>query len=392
MSVEPPLRALAARVLDRVLRRHGRLRGLAQRAGWMSAPDRVRWFGARTVGEGARSLAARAAEHLADAVDGRVILVGEEGPLRDATQRLLDRHGWAYETRAELDPAPTGSSLATAPAFSDRPGEAVAVLCTDRDARRMTETARRALEDPRLAGLPFEYVTGLQPEIVRSRRLDEDPGQAFVSPVLLAEASPYEIYEESLRHFEQKCALRDYLDLYQFLTSIEERDLWGDVAEFGSYRGHSGWLIARTLEALGSDRRLHMYDTFERFPEEPAGIDQFWSGTHPVRLEEVRARLAAFPDVRLVPGEFESTLPASGLGHLALAYIDCDSYRAVRYLADALYGEHLVLGGMLVFEDYGHPALLGCRVAIHEAFDGRRDCLRFFSPSSGLYVVVKLGG
>lgn len=252
--------------------------------------------------------------------------------------------------------------------------------------------ARRALGDAQLRSVPLEYVSGLEPEQRQFRRQDEYADHGFVSPVLLAEPSPYALYAESLERFEQKCGLRDFLDLYQMLVSVHEREVPGAVAEFGSYRGHSGWLIARSIQALGSNRAVHLFDTFERFPPETEGIDYFWSQTHQVDFDEVRAKLGELPAVRLVRGEFEDTLPRSGLGEIALAYVDCDSHRAVSYLAEALFEHHLGPGGVIVFEDYGHPALLGCRVAVHEYFDGRRDCIRFFSQFSGLYIVVKVSG
>jgi hypothetical protein len=54
-----------------------------------------------------------------------------------------------------------------------------------------------------------------------------------------------------------------------------------------------------------------------------------------------------------------------------------------------LYDNTLSKGGCMVFEDYGHPALLGNRLAIHQFFNERKNCLKFFSQFSGFYIVVK---
>jgi hypothetical protein len=380
MSVEPFLRAFAARALSRSLGRSRSAHALALRLGWVPPEERVRWFGARTVGEGTRALTARASRVMGTSGTW-ILMLGGDGALGRALSQKFERLGWGYRwirTTGELDSASGEGAL---PAV---------VLTTDTETRPVTEAARQALAEPRLSGLPLEYVTGLEPEHRQFRRQDEYAEDIFISPVLLAEPTPYALYDDSLQHFEQKCGLRDYLDLYQLLVSIDQRGVGGDVAEFGSYKGHSGWLIGKTLEALGSTKRVHLFDTFESFPDERAGVDYFWSGTHQVRLEEVRSRLADLPAVRLVQGDFEETLPGAGLEEIALAYVDCDSYRAVAYLAPALFEERLSPGGVIVFEDYGHPALLGCRVAVHEYFDGRTDCVRFFSQFSGLYIVVKL--
>lgn len=382
MSVKPALRAFATRAFARTVGRSRRVHALACRVGWLPPEERVRWLGARTVGEASRALTARAGREMTRP-GAWVLLVGADGPLRRSLTRKFTRLGWNHRWASE----PREFGLA----WLDGGEPPACVVATDVKAAATTDAVRHALDDPRLTTVPFEYATGLEPEHMQFRAQDEYADTWFSSPALLADPSPYEIYDASLERFEQKCGLRDYLDLYQLLVSVVERGVAGDVAEFGSYRGHSGWLIAKTLEGLGSDRRVHLFDTFESFPQEEAGVDYFWSGTHEVRLDEVRDKLSEFGAVRMVPGEFEQTVASSGVEQLSLAYVDCDSYRAVRYLSRALFEDRLAPGGVMVFEDYGHPALLGCRVAVHEYFDGRTDCLRFFSQFSGSFVVVKLG-
>lgn len=341
--------------------------------------ERVHWFGARSSRQAARALSSRASG-LVTKTGQWALVVGADGALRQRLEHELDERGIAHRTVAEIDRMERGG---------DQERSLACILAADAEVARVTATARACLADPVLAEIPFEYSTGLEPEAEQFRRQDEYASSGFISPVLLAEPSPYELYARSLQRFEQKCGLRDYLDLYQLLASVVERGVAGDVAEFGSYKGHSGWLIAATLKALASEKPVHLFDMFDFFPQESAGVDYFWSGTHDVQLDEVRGKLSELDAVKLHPGEFERTLPDSGIGALAFAYVDCDSYRAVSYLARELFERRISRGGLIVFEDYGHPALLGCRVAVHEYFDARNDCVKFFSQFSGLYVVVK---
>lgn len=351
----------------------------ARRRGWLPLSERVHWFGARSPREASKALSARAAG-LVSSPNQWVLILGA-GPLRTGLERELTRRG--IQNRLAAATSDLELTRATSATLA-------CIVAADVAVSRVTENARLALSDSRLAGIPFEYTTGLEPEAAQRRRQDEYSDSDFISPVLLADPSPYELYDASLTRFEQKCGLRDYLDLYQLLQSLLEREVPGDVVEFGSYQGHSGWLIGTTLKALGSAKPIHLFDTFESFPSESAGIDYFWSNTHHVHLDEVRHKLADLDTVRLVPGEFERTVPDSAIEQIALAYIDCDSYRAVSYLANALFEDRISAGGFMVFEDYGHPALLGCRLAVHEYFDERTDCVRFFSQFSGLYIVMKL--
>lgn len=311
---------------------------------------------------------------------GWVLLVGNTGPLHTALEGLLERGGMEFHS------VEVGTVTSWRVATEGLPS---IILCVYPDAQRTTATATALAAHPDLRDVRLEYVSGLEPERSLFATLDEYRDTWFVSPVLLDDPSPYAIYEESLRHFEQKCGLRDYLDLYQALSQVVRAGIDGDVAEFGSYRGHSGYLIARTLEALGSDKHLFMFDTFESFPEERYGVDRFWSRTHDVDFESVRRKFEGIDRVTMVKGDFTETLATSGVERVALAYIDCDSYRATRFLIDTLMPSKIVPGGLLVCEDYGHPALLGNRVAVHESLDRYPFAFRWFSQFSGLFIVAK---
>ncbi len=346
-------------------------------------PDarRVLWHGQQHPAQAARSLAERAVCVLAGkSPECWVLSLGDD----DGFHARLNRWLRAKDVRFRA------LTLEKALHLDAQSCEGlVAILGAYSDARRMTHAARLLAQHPLLAAIAFEYGFGLNPEAEIFNRLDEYRDTFFVSPVQLDEPSPYAIYEESLLHFRQKCGLRDYLDLYQLLKSVVRNEVAGDIAEFGSYEGHSGWLMARTLMALGSNKKLFLFDTFEEFPEEPLGVDQFWNRSHPVKFDEVRAKFDGFENVRLIKGDFTETLLSSGLGAIALAYVDCDSYRATRYLLDTLLSGQLSPRGILACEDYGHPALLGNRAAVHEALDGKQGSFQFYSQFSGFYIVLK---
>lgn len=339
---------------------------------------KVRWFGADSIREAASGLSARA-----QAVQGReVLVIGDGGKLERELSARLRKSKVVFQV-VDLD---------TACSLGESESECFAlILCALSSARGQSRAAALLAAHPVLGQKSFEHAAGLDGSRRIFHALDEYAETDFVSPVLLDDPTPYAIYQESLKYFQQKCGLRDYLDLYQLLKAATDNDVEGDIAEFGSFRGHSGWLISRTLEALGSDKHLFMFDTFESFPSESYGVDHFWSDTHRVDFDEVRAKFEGRTNVTLVKGDFTQTLAQSRVGKLALAYIDCDSYRATRYLLQVLPDTYIAAHGAMVCEDYGHPALLGNRVAVHEVCDSLRGWFRFFSQFSGLYVMVKLG-
>ncbi|MEY4603206.1 MAG: hypothetical protein RIT43_498 [Bacteroidota bacterium] len=237
--------------------------------------------------------------------------------------------------------------------------------------------------------IPFEYVGDALLDYKTVKKHNLHTSLHFISPLLIDAIPYFEIYEESLLRFEKKCDIRDYMDLCQAIAHVSRHGVTGDVCEFGSYKGHSGYLISKLLEAEKSEKQLYMFDMFEHFPDETAGVDAFWSQTHHVDFNEVKSKFTDRKNVRLIKGDFTQTLSTVKLDKLSLIYVDCDSYRATLFLMKELFEQKLSEKGMMIFEDYGHPALLGNRLAIHEFFEGRKDCITFFSQFSGYYIVIK---
>lgn len=366
MSPLRPLRRLAASLRHRL----GKLR--------RAPPGR---FSVRTQTEAAAVLAQLAAAACSSPQQD-ILLIGRGEAFGHAVAAALGRTGRRWrscqpEAVAGLDHA----ALA---------GVGCVVIATA-DSRTHLDVARRLVNNPAAADIPLEYLALPHLENAPIAGWDRYANEDFVSPLLAQHGRAYlDIYRESLTRFGQKTDVRDYLDLCQLLTSVVTRGVPGNVAEFGSFRGHSGYLASRVLEHLGSDKTLYMFDTFDSFPDEPVGVDRFWSGTHKVVFEQVREKFRERGNVRLVKGDFTRTLPETATGPLALAYVDCDSFRATRFLLEYLWAQRIPDGGIVVLEDYGHAALLGNRVAVHEFFDGRRDAHTCFSHFSGFFIAVKL--
>ena len=269
------------------------------------------------------------------------------------------------------------------------PEQFACVVCTYTDIRRTTAVARAVLADAGLSQLIFEYVTFPAQDYRILARHQTETSLSKISPLLTYPLDVLGLYEASLAHFEKKCDVRDYMDFCQMLKTIKDNDIDGDIAEFGSYRGHSGYLLASLMAGLEMNKHLYLFDTFDSFPEEPLGIDQFWSGSHPVDFETVRQKFDRFPFVTFVKGDFTHTFNTAAIKQLAFVYVDCDAYRSTAYLIDRVYTDALSPGGVMIFEDYGHAQLLGNRAAVHNFFDQRSGCVQFFSQFSGSYIVIK---
>ena len=260
---------------------------------------------------------------------------------------------------------------------------------TTLQANEIHRIGENLVRDPKTSNVAFEYVVIPKVENLAINRMYENSND-FISPLHLQEPNFSNLYEESCKLFEPKTGIRDFMDLIQGVNHVFNTNLQGDLAEFGSFKGQSGYLTARYLEVRKSPKTLFMFDAFESFPIESNGVDHFWSDTHKVNFEEIKQKFKRFNHVDLVKGDFTETFNQSACKKLCLAFVDCDSYRGTKYLIDEIFEDRLEVGGLMIFEDYGHASLLGNRLAVHEKFKGKRNAFCFFSQFSGSFYVCKL--
>ena len=124
------------------------------------------------------------------------------------------------------------------------------------------------------------------------------------------------------------------------------RHLPGDglVCEFGVFEAAS---INRIADRF-PHRTVHGFDSFEGLPER--WRDSFGPGAFSTAGRPPRVR----PNVRLVEGWFDATLPAfaaAPAGPAALLHVDCDLYSSTRCVLEQL-GGRLVPGSVIVFDEY----------------------------------------
>ena len=308
----------------------------------------------------------------------KIALVGEDAEISRELESLMSEE---FSVECFLSVGELLSHL-------QKEGDELAIGIASFDAKKIHGIAKELIESEQTGSLPFEFA--VVPKLA-NRSIDRmwENSSDFISPLHSQEVDSFRLFEESCEIFEPKTGVRDFMDLVQGINQILDRNLAGDIAEFGSFKGQSGYLMARYLEERKSGKRLFMFDAFESFPVESIGVDHFWSDTHEVDYEEIRKKFERFENVSLVKGDFTQTFEESECRDLALAFVDCDSYRGTKYLIDKIFRDRLVAGGIMIFEDYGHAGLLGNRIAVHEAFSSIPNAFCFFSHFSGSYFVCK---
>ncbi len=155
--------------------------------------------------------------------------------------------------------------------------------------------------------------------------------------------------------------------LHRFITQI--RDLPGDVFEAGTGSGGSSRLLLNEVKKQSLRREMWLLDTFEGYQK----VDAVRDGAH---VQVNQCRCASFEDVqrllqepnvpvRLIKGLIPATLAEVKATSFAFAHIDVNLHEPT-LAAFEFCLKRLVLGGVIVFDDYGWPATYGARCAIDE--------------------------
>lgn len=163
----------------------------------------------------------------------------------------------------------------------------------------------------------------------------------------------------------------------------------GDFVECGVWRGGSVMAMAQELNRLGiEDRTLWLYDTFSGMTS-PTSVD-VEAGSGVLASEMLEATevsdgdnvwcVAGLPDVqsnlrstgypfdrfKFIEGDVSVTLRDQVPSKIALLRLDTDWYESTKAELEILY-PLLEIGGVCIFDDYGHWQ--GARRAVDEYFD-----------------------
>ena len=193
----------------------------------------------------------------------------------------------------------------------------------------------------------------------------------------------------------------------------ERRQIPGAFVECGVWRGGSVLAMVLTLQELGAERDVYLFDTFEGMTE-PTEIDRspvdgeaalaswqeakrrgdkpwdHWFNPELFNEDAVRELVlgSGYPSqrVHLVRGRVEDTIPANAPEGIALLRLDTDWYESTRHELVHLY-PRLVEAGVLIIDDYGHWE--GSRRAVDEYFGAEAPPLLLNRIDYAARVAVK---
>jgi O-methyltransferase len=185
------------------------------------------------------------------------------------------------------------------------------------------------------------------------------------------------------------CTRRDMLIL--LLRTVIERDIKGDLAEVGVYKGNTARLIHHYLP----ERKLHLFDTFEGFTERSVTAEKentsFATKGHKfsdTSLEGVKRYVAQQNDnVHYYKGYFPDSIPPGfGASTFSFVSLDADLFEPTLEGLKFFY-PRMSVNGLLVVHDYN--AWIGARKAVDEFFLDKAEMPVPMPDKSGSALIIK---
>lgn len=193
---------------------------------------------------------------------------------------------------------------------------------------------------------------------------------------------------EDIRHsaFSTKETL---INTYQLAVACIRENIPGDFVECGVAAGAQSAVMAYVCQQLGSDRNVHMFDSFQGIPiagpndDQQPGIGQKTSASFTAQKPEdflvssgvdifspaqVKANMDRWglDNSRFVyhVGWFQNTLPlvTDKIKQISFLRLDGDLYESTKVCLEHLYSK-ISMGGYIVIDDYALP---GCAKAVNE--------------------------
>jgi len=163
-------------------------------------------------------------------------------------------------------------------------------------------------------------------------------------------------------------------NLVLYLNDSIEKNIEGDITEFGCYVGESSKYLMKTLLENNSDKKLYVYDSFEGLP--PLSKWEEGTGWREGTLKSTEQVLTSnFVQNKLPPPiihkDWFKNVPEDKLPEkISFAFLDGDFYDSIYDSLNKIF-DRVSDGGYICFHDYQRADLPGVRAAIEDTFRER---------------------
>lgn len=181
-----------------------------------------------------------------------------------------------------------------------------------------------------------------------------------------------------------------FLNLYSFSKKAAKLD--GLVAECGSFRGLSAFMLCQSLKEIDKDFRgegFHVFDSFEGLPEateDDINLKTNYKGFFACDIDTVKRNLRDFPGISYHKGWIPDVFKGLPEERYKFVHVDVDLAKPT-FDAFNYFWPRLVAGGVIVCDDYGGMYFQGTTKKLDEFCS--RNSLQPIILSTGQLVLIK---
>lgn len=194
---------------------------------------------------------------------------------------------------------------------------------------------------------------------------------------------------------QQKKTTLDYDRLYVlYQAMLNVHRLAGEalsIAEVGVFEGGGTYFLASLADRLFEKKpRIHAFDTFKG--HQSVDISPEVDGPHQAgkfsdtSFAEVQRYLSAFNNVFLHQGRFQDQCSKIQGETFGLAHIDVDIYTVTKDCLN-FFADRLLIGGMLIVDDYGYKTCEGAKLAVDQFIAESNNFIKFHIETSQCLLI-----
>lgn len=180
-------------------------------------------------------------------------------------------------------------------------------------------------------------------------------------------------------------------ELWELTQQVHQLDSSAGFLEVGVWKGGTAAIMAKKLSLLKANVPLYLADTFTGIVK-ASEKDQFYNGGEhaDTSIETVQTLMQSigYGHYKILTGIFPndtaSTIDAAE--KFGLCHIDVDVYESAKDIVNWIW-DRLIIGGMIVFDDYGFHTTTGVTEYVNEQ-KTRTDCI-ILHNLNGHAVMVK---
>jgi len=212
------------------------------------------------------------------------------------------------------------------------------------------------------------------------------------TPFFFINQAAFDVLADEVPFNSNSFDLYDFQNIFQAINMTKK--LQGVYVEIGTYKGDSANAALAYMKRSGISKKSFFLDTYEGFDyaDASASVDCFWvwdKALQDTSRKLVARRLQEYDDFKLVKCNIISDDLPDEIADIAVCNIDVDMYEAVKAALEKVKGK-MVMGGVILLEDYGHtPLLIGAQVAVEEFLEVSGEEFYGMYLQSGQYMLIK---